>query len=259
MPQDDGDRRERELVAKACRMLGKLDLTKAGMGHVSQRSADGKYILIRAKGFEEIGVRYTTADHILKVALDGSMAEERDGLEPPGEIYIHTWLYRTQPETRSVVHVHPISPMLFTICDKPLLPLFGGYDPALLALLLDGIPIYDRSVTIKNDRLAKEFAEIMGDKKGCLMRGHGITTTGSSVEDATITAIRVNEIAEINYRARMLGDPRPISDEDLAEFDDRDKAIKGRENQGKTREGAAARLAAAWRYFSQLSGEWQPG
>src|SRR5258706_4511969 len=189
MAWQEADHTGRELVAKSCRMLGKLELTKGGMGHVSRRTEDGKYFLIRAKGFEEIGVRYTTPEQIIKVDLDGKMVEGGELLEPPGEIFIHSWLYRERAGTESVVHVHPPTPMLLSICDKPLLPLFGGYDPAMLGLLLDGVPIYERSITIKNDRLAKEFVQVMGSKKGCIMRGHGITTAGGSVEEATITAI----------------------------------------------------------------------
>lgn len=255
MPWDDGDRSARELVAKSCRMLGKLDLTKGGMGHVSQRTPDGKHFLVRAKGFEEVGVRYTTEEHIVKVDLEGKMVAGADGLEPPGEIYIHTWLYRTRSGTNSIVHVHPATPMLFTVCDKPILPLFGGYDPAMLALILEGIPTYGRSITIKNDKLAKEFVAAMGDKRGCLMRGHGITTAGASIEDATVTAIMINEIAELNYRAHLLGGAKPIPDEDLAEFQERDEGIRQRQKKGRTREGAEARLAAWWRYYARLSGE----
>ncbi len=51
----------RELVAKSCRILGKMDLTKAGSGHVSQRVGDDR-ILIRARGSDELGVRFTTVE-----------------------------------------------------------------------------------------------------------------------------------------------------------------------------------------------------
>jgi ribulose-5-phosphate 4-epimerase/fuculose-1-phosphate aldolase len=251
MPRDD-HQSERELVAKSCRMLGKLKLTKGSMGHVSQRTADGQHILVRAKGLEEVGVRYTSAEHIIKVDLDGNMVEGADGLEAPGEILLHTWLYKMRPETRSVVHVHPLNALLLTICRKPLLPLFGGYDPGLLSLVLDGIPTYQRSITIRNDKLGEEFSKAMGSKKACLMRGHGITTAGRSVEEATITAIQVNEIADINYRAHLLGGAEPIDDEDVAEFRERKT---NRTEPAPSRETATARLASAWRYYTDVAGE----
>ena len=114
-----------------------------------------------------------------------------------------------------VVHVHPLTVVLFTICDKPLLPLIGAYDPSALRLLVEGLATYPRSITVSNEKLGEEFAGAMGDKQACLMRGHGITSAGGTVEEATLTAIKLNELAEINYRASLLGKPEPIPQEDI--------------------------------------------
>ncbi|MQA64677.1 MAG: class II aldolase/adducin family protein [Alphaproteobacteria bacterium] len=239
------DRDARELVAKSCRMLGGLGLTKAATGHVSQRSPDGKHVLIRARGRDEIGVRYTTADQVIAVDLDGKKVDGADGLGAPSEVFLHVHLYRTRPEVESVVHIHPPTVVLFTICEMPLEPLYGGYDPGSLDLLLKGIPTYGRSITITNFELAKDFGAAMGDKSVCLMRGHGITTAGASVEEATVTAIRLNELAEMNFRAHQLGTPKPIPDEDIAEFQRcRDKRPRG-EN---------VHMNSTWRYYADLSG-----
>ncbi|MCZ6744705.1 MAG: class II aldolase/adducin family protein [Alphaproteobacteria bacterium] len=234
----------RELVAKSCRVIGGLDLTKAATGHVSQRASDGKHILIRARGPDEVGVRYTTAGQVIAVDLDGNKVDGPDGLAPPQEVFIHTWLYKTRPEVNSVIHIHPATVVLFTICDKPLRPIYGAYDPSSLDLVLDGIPTYGRSITINDDELGKEFSAAMGEKRVCLMRGHGITTAGATVEEATVTAIKINELAEMTYRAHLLGDPRPISDDDIAVFRER----------RKNRAGPSPHLDATWRYYAKLTG-----
>jgi len=70
-----------------------------------------------------------------------------------------------------------------------------------------------------------------------------------------VTAIQINEIAEINYRAQLLGGARPISDEDIAEFDDRSSDIKAQQKKAPTREGAEARRALWWNHYSRLLGE----
>ena len=75
------------------------------------------------------------------------------------------------------------------LSNKPLLPLFGAYDPSGLRLLMDGLAHYPRSVTVSNERLGEEFAAAMGNRPACLMRGHGITSVGAAVENATLTAI----------------------------------------------------------------------
>ena len=227
----------RERVAQACRVIGKLDLTKAATGHLSARVPGTDTVLIRARGPGESGVRYTVADDIITVDLNGKKLEGRDDLVPPREVFIHTWLYRTRPDLNAVVHAHPPTVVLFTICNKPLLPIYGGYDPSSLRLLMDGIPTYPRSVTVTNDKLGKEFAETMKGR-ACMMRGHGITTCGDSIEDATLTAIGLNMLAEMNYRAYLLGDPQPISEEDMSAYKSPKKARKDAE--------------ALWRYYCKL-------
>lgn len=239
------DQSERELVAKSCRLVGGLGLTKAATGHVSQLSADGKRILIRARGPNELGVRYTTAEQVIAVDFDGKKIDGPDGLEAPQEVFIHTWLYKTRPELKCVVHIHPVSVVLFTIVDKPLEPIYGAYDPGSVDLVLDGIPTYGRSITISNDTLGKEFSAAMGTKRVCLMRGHGITTAGASVEEATVTAIRLNELAEVSYQAHLLGTPRRIPEQDIAVFE---------ESRRRRKPGPQPHVEAIWRYYAEISG-----
>jgi L-fuculose-phosphate aldolase len=84
----------------------------------------------------------------------------------------------------------------------------------------------------------------MGDTSICLMRGHGITSAGRDVQDSTITAIHLNELADINYRARLLGTPRPISDADIDTF---------RPMWEKTRASGkpAAGVYSLWRFYAR--------
>ncbi|TAK00708.1 class II aldolase/adducin family protein [bacterium] len=234
----------RELVARSCRILGKLNMTKEPSGHVSARVQGENAILIKARGPGESGLRFVTARDFITVDLGGRKLEGPDDLEAPQEVFIHTWIYRARPEVQSVVHVHPSTVVLFTICDLPLLPLFGAYDPSALRLLVEGVPTYPRSVLVSNDRLGKELADALGRQSACLMRGHGITTVGPSIQEATLTAIKLNDLAEINYRGRLLGNPRPIPKEDVETFL---LAPEGRKS--------SAHSESAWRYYCNLLDE----
>ena len=180
-----------ERVARACRVLARLDLTKAATGHVSARVPGAERILIRARGPAELGVRYTGIEQIVECDFDGKIVgSSGTGLAAPLEVFIHTEVYKARPEVFSVIHMHPPTPMLFTICRKPLLPLYGAYDPSSARLAIDGIPLFDRSILINNAALGAQLAKTMGGSKTCMMRGHGITTAGPSVEQAALYAIR---------------------------------------------------------------------
>lgn len=234
----------RELVAQSCRVLGKLNLTKEPSGHVSARVPGADQALIKARGPEESGLRFVGARDIITVDFNGKKLAGEDGLDVPQEVFIHTWLYKTRPDIQCVVHVHPLTVVLFTICNKPIQPLYGAYDPSGLRLLVEGLATYPRSITVSNEKLGEEFARAMGDKQACLMRGHGITSAGSSIEEATLTAIKLNDAAVINYQASLLGTPQPIPQEDI------DILV------GKSRgAGKSVHANSNWRYYCKLLDE----
>ena len=240
----------RERVADACRVLGRLDLTKAATGHISARVPGTDRIVIRARGPGELGVRYTTENQVIEVDLDGKVVGGNDqGLDAPQEVFIHTALYKARADVNAVVHVHPPTVMLFTICDKPLLPIYGGYDPPSALMAIDGIPTYERSILISNPALGEELVRAMGDARLCLMRGHGITTSGDSVEAASLAAIQLNELASLNYQAHLLGNPRPISDEDQQAF----RRMLGNEKKLSTDGQPNGRVRSLWRYYQELT------
>lgn len=230
---------ERERVARACRVMGKLDLTRSTFGHISLRVPDHDLILIRARGPGESGIRYTSADDIILVDLDGRKVAGRDDLHVPKEVFIHTALLKARPALGSVLHAHPSTVVLFSICGVPLLPLVGAFDPSCLRLVNDGIANYPRSVLIHNEELGRDLASVMREARSCVMRGHGVTTLGATVEDAVLDAIRLNDLADLNYRARLLGTPEPIAQEDMAFFEQVD--VGGNDPY--------------WRYYCRLTGE----
>jgi ribulose-5-phosphate 4-epimerase/fuculose-1-phosphate aldolase len=235
----------RERVAAACRVLARLDLTSGGQGHVSARIPGTDRVLIRARGPNELGVRYTTPTQVMEVDLNGKLVHaQEEGLAVPIEVFIHTAVYRARPEIGSVIHIHPPTVVLFTICDKPLLPLYGSYDPPSLQLILDGIPTYDRSILIRTPELGAELVKTMGDAPVCMMRGHGITSAAGTIEEAALGAIRLNDLAKMNQDAYLLGNPRPISLEDQAEFRDLER---------RNTTPGPARARAAWRYYRALT------
>lgn len=231
----------RSRVAQACRVLARLELTNGAMGHVSARVPGAERALIRARGAGETGVRYTTEQQVIEVDFDGKLVNADDAtLAVPIEVFIHTAVYRARPEVNAVIHIHPAAVVLFTVVDKPLLPIYGAFDPPSLQLVLDGIPTYDKSVLISDAALGAELATTMGRADVCMMRGHGITTAGETIEIAALNAIRLCDLAAMNERAYNLGTPRPISLDDQEKFRDLER---GNDTPGP------ARARALWRYY----------
>jgi L-fuculose-phosphate aldolase len=236
----------RELVAKSCRTLGEMDITKEATGHVSVRLDEPNRMLIKGKGRGQTGLRFTQPDDIILVDFDANKVEGREDLQPPSESFIHIWQMKTRPEVRSAIHMHPENAIMLTIGEKPLVPIVGNR--ARLPMM--GVPIYPRSKTVTTNEEGQELARVMGNKPVCLMRGHGVTVVGESVEQATLETIDLNELCTMTYKAYVLGNPKPILAEDM---EARRVPLPG----GRTRGNAGGRMGmmSRWRYFTQLAEE----
>lgn len=233
----------REAVAEACRVLARLELTNGTNGHVSARMPGADHMLVRARGAGETGVALTKADQIIRVDFDGRrISPADDGLAVPLEIFIHAEIYRAREDVGSVVHLHPVAPVLCTMTETPLLPVFGAYDPLAALLAVRGIPAYARSILIDTPALGHELAAVLGDRSACTMHGHGITAIGGSVIEASLTAIQLNELAEMNYRVRQIGRQVAISEADQEVL----SALMPDAGLSTT---PTPRMLALWRYY----------
>ena len=97
----------------------------------------------------------------------------------------------TRPAMAAVVHAHPPSVARRAAwpgcrCGRSSAPTTSP--PC--ASPLGGVPVYGRSVLIARAELADEMLAAMGDRPVCILRGHGITVAGESVEQAVVTGRR---------------------------------------------------------------------
>jgi ribulose-5-phosphate 4-epimerase/fuculose-1-phosphate aldolase len=145
--------------------------------------------------------------------------------------------------------MHPEPAVLLTICEKKIFPIYGAFGPGA-RMAIEGVTTYPRSVRINSDELGKDFADFMVGKTYALMRGHGVSVGGSSVEDATVRTLVLNELVSMMYKAYLLGDPKPIPDEDIAEWSRRDDGPRVRGSVG-----GEAGMLATYCYYRSLAGE----
>lgn len=234
-------------IAKACRILGRLELTHAALGHVSYRSTDEPFIHIKSKGAHEVGLRYTSPDDIVKVDFQAEVLEGNAGLQAPGESFLHLAMYEARPDVQSVVHIHPEDCLLMGMSRRKLGPFYVGYDPRSARMVAEGIPIYNSAVTIHDPVKGKSFASFVGNSDVVIMRGHGITVCGKSIEDATVRAISLCKAMHIAYRLALLGRPRKLSKSDAASL------LAERDHSKRGSAGGLAGVQSIWDYYSELT------
>ena len=238
-----------EQIAESCSILGALNVTHESLGHVSYR-LDDNTMLIRGKGSGQVGLRYAQARDVLKVDFNANKIEGPDDLQPPSECFIHIWMYKTRPTVQSVIHAHPEHAVLLTVTGKEILPIYGAFD-AGSRLAAKGIPTFQRSLTITDDEHGEEFAKFMGEKDVCLMRGHGVTVVGDSIERSTLNTIHLDRLTTMTYKAYAIGIPMPIAEDEIEEIRNRSTDVPRLRGSAGGREG----LLASYRYYKDLAAD----
>lgn len=244
----------KEKIALSCRILGNRGVTRGSFGHVSARIPGEKdKFLIKSKGPDETALEFATARDVIIIDEEGAVVDAPQGLQAPNETAMHLAVFRRRPEINSVIHAHPDWVVILTAVEKPLVPLYAAYNPGGMRMCVDGVPTYPRSVTITNDELGDDFMKTMGDKDVCMLRGHGITTAGRSVEQSTSNAFTLYELARMNYLAYAIGEPKPVPQEDIEEYAERQR--EGTREARRASTPGTQTESPSWRYYKQLLGE----
>lgn len=236
-------------VALACRILAVAGLVKEITGHVSARIPDTPEMLIRCRGEDEYGLRFTSEAQIRRLDCSGGGPGLGERHVAPLELPIHGETYRTRANVGAVVHAHPPAALLCGLAGVALRPVFGAFDPEALELAAGGVPVFARAVLIDRPELAADLLRTMGSAPVCLMRGHGITVVGRTVEEATVRAIKLEVLARVTWQLAAAG--HTVADLPAEEIE----SFTRRSADGSVIPGGIGWL---WRHYARLADEGQP-
>ena len=146
-------------------------------------------------------------EDIVTFDLDGT-ALDAAGRRVYLERFIHGEIYRARPDVQAVVHSHSPSVIPFGVTGTPLQPVFH-----MSGFLAEGSALFeirdvagDTDMLISNGGLGAALAAALGSRSAVLMRGHGSTVVGSSVEQAVYRAVYAEVNAKLQLQARQLGE-----------------------------------------------------
>jgi ribulose-5-phosphate 4-epimerase/fuculose-1-phosphate aldolase len=175
-----------------------------GFGHVSARHEEDakRFLLARS-----MAPGLVTADDILEFDLNG------DALDPRGrtlyvERFIHSEIYKADPEIKAIVHSHSPSIIPFGVTKVPLRPIYH-----MSSFLGAGVPIFEirntggpaTDMLIRDPELGAALAKSIGKSAVVLMRGHGNVVVGDSVQQVVFRAIYTEVNAKLQAEALRLG------------------------------------------------------
>jgi ribulose-5-phosphate 4-epimerase/fuculose-1-phosphate aldolase len=186
-----------------------------GFGHISVRhpSDPGRYLLSRSRSPELV----EPAD-ILEFILDSRLVTPGDVL-PYGECVIHGAIYQARPDVTAVCHHHSTAMLPFCITGVPLQAVFG-----LGATMGATVPFWDSRdefgdtpMVVATPEQGASLARALGPHALVLMRRHGATVVGTSLQEAVFRTIFSHRNAELLLRAQALGTVAPLSDGEAAQ------------------------------------------
>lgn len=184
-----------------------------GFGHVSVRGDRADTFLLS----RSLAPATVTAADIMRFDLDGN-ALGGDTRAPYLERFIHGEIYRVRADVVSVVHNHSPSVIPFGATRQPLKPLYH-----MSGFIGTGSPIFEIRETggntdllVRDARLGAALARSLGSASVVLMRGHGCTVVGTTLEQAVYRAIYTERNARLQQEAHALGTPDFLNEEEAA-------------------------------------------
>ena len=188
-----------------------VDLLRWGLvvwtgGNVSGRDPQTGLVAIKPSG-----VLYDVLkpEDLVVVDLDGRVVE--GSRQPSTDTGSHLYVYRHRPDVFGVTHTHSNYATAFAAVGRPI--------PVYLTGIADEfgceIPCGEYA-RIGGEQIGAEIVRAIGDSKAILMKQHGVFTIGVSPEKALKTAVMVEDSAKTVWLALQIGQPQPLSQEEIA-------------------------------------------
>ena len=188
-----------ERLAGVCRVFGRLGYSEGLLGHVTVRDPEHPdRFWINPVG---VSFRQVRVSHLVQVSHDGTVVNGERPINPVG-FRLHASLHAARPEVDAVCHAH-------SLFGKAWSSLGRTVDP----ITQDSAVFFEQQAVITRPRVAltvedgKEFAAQFGDKRVGIQVGHGLFSTGRTVEEAAWWFIALETSCHAQLLAEAAGTP----------------------------------------------------
>jgi ribulose-5-phosphate 4-epimerase/fuculose-1-phosphate aldolase len=203
-------------------------------GHLSARGDEGRFYITPWGAF----FRDVPARDFQAFDIDGCLLESEGSAHP--ELMLDVEIYRRRPDVFSITHLHPFYSILFSSLFKGKIALIGQH-----AIHFSGVlPFYQSAEPIQSRAAAGRLARTLGDRPVIVMKNHGITVVGKSVEESVILAMHFEQAAKAHLIAASCGTPAGMP---------ADRARKLSANNYNS-----SNLGMLWRYYLKKAREEMP-
>jgi L-fuculose-phosphate aldolase len=193
----------RAAIVECGRIAYQRGLLAANDGNISVRMADGN-VLITPSGLCK--GRLQAAD-LLVVDPDGTLlrpaADPR--LRVTSEQPMHLEVYRRRDDVHAVLHAHPPYAVALTVAGRGLR---NDLVPEVI-LLIGAIPVTHLALPASPED-AEVIRELIAEHDVIMLRQHGSLTVGRNLDEALIHLERLEQVAQVQLLAEMMGNVQAL-------------------------------------------------
>lgn len=203
-------KQERELVVEYCKKLITSGLTRGTGGNISIFNREIGLYAISPSGMDYFSM---VPKDVVVMNLSGEVAEgER---KPSSEWDLHRIYYEKRKDLNAIVHAHSVYCTVLATNREGLpassyLVAFAGKDVRCADYASFGTP-----------ELAEAAYKSMEGRSAVLLANHGLVTGGSDILHAFQTAEQIEFCAEVYVKARSIGTPVILSEEEMERMTER--------------------------------------
>lgn len=149
-----------------------------------------------------------TPEDIVILKLDGTVID--GARRPSSEWRMHAELYRHLPEVRAIVHTHSPNATAYAVLRREIPCVLVE----MLLFLKGSVEVADYAAQ-GSAAVGTNCLPILSRKPACLLANHGVVTTGTTLEQAYLNSVYVEDAANIVRLAMSTGRKIPaIIDEE---------------------------------------------
>ena len=118
----------------------------------------------------------------------------------PREAVIYTEIFKARSDVQAAVHCHASMCVALSLADTPI-----DWIHMQSSRFKGGTPIFPRPIYILDPSEGAELAKTLGSASAMMIKGHGIVTVGSSIDEACVNAVYMERTAKVLAVARLHG------------------------------------------------------
>ncbi|MBX3066100.1 MAG: L-ribulose-5-phosphate 4-epimerase [Anaerolineae bacterium] len=189
------------------------------MGNVSARDPETNLVVIKPSGVKFADL---TPENMVVVDINGKVVE--GDYSPSSDTASHCYIYRQRPELYGVVHTHSRYATAFAALGRSIPCVLTG----MADEFGDDIPCGGFAL-IGGEEIGQIVVDMLGTTKSpaVLLQNHGVFAVGKDAEAAVKAAVMAEDSAATIWTALQMGEPLPLSRENIDKLHYRYKNIYG--------------------------------